>query len=421
MATKTRLEHVLHWGAWLGMALSGLVRVEPAPYDYIMAGLVFLATVRRLLRFPRFLLSPGLLLGTYLVFNAASLANATELGSSARYAFITLYLAVSGVFFVGFFPRYGIRGRGRLWKGYLTAGLISAALGYLGVIGIPGFGAFKMIGAWGEVRGVAEFKDPNVYAAFLVPVALYAFHRLQYARGLSTALWGLAFGVLTAGQVLGFSRAAWLNLFLGLLLYFLLARRISWPGVTRGGIGALFATGLLGIALCLNPMIVPPQVERFRSASEGSPGPSKNESVILAEYDRERFTVQGKIVQAILKTPWGIGPGETEKFFGYAARNLYLRVLVENGWIAGLSFLSLLGLSLWVVMRSVLTMPQGDGRSLQATLAAAYMGTLVNSLFIDSLHWRHFWLLLALAWCGSADWHVKMTQIGESRPRRVVA
>jgi hypothetical protein len=37
-----------------------------------------------------------------------------------------------------------------------------------------------------------------------------------------------------------------------------------------------------------------------------------------------------------------------------------------------------------------------------AALLAAWCGLLANSLFIDTLHWRHLWLLAALIWAGTA-------------------
>jgi hypothetical protein len=33
-------------------------------------------------------------------------------------------------------------------------------------------------------------------------------------------------------------------------------------------------------------------------------------------------------------------------------------------------------------------------------LLAAWCGLLANSFFIDSLHWRHLWLLAGLIWAG---------------------
>ena len=37
-----------------------------------------------------------------------------------------------------------------------------------------------------------------------------------------------------------------------------------------------------------------------------------------------------------------------------------------------------------------------------AALFGAWCGLLVNSLVVDTLHWRHLWLLAALIWAGLA-------------------
>jgi hypothetical protein len=34
-------------------------------------------------------------------------------------------------------------------------------------------------------------------------------------------------------------------------------------------------------------------------------------------------------------------------------------------------------------------------------LLAAWVGLLANSVFVDTLHWRHLWILAGLIWAGS--------------------
>ena len=36
-----------------------------------------------------------------------------------------------------------------------------------------------------------------------------------------------------------------------------------------------------------------------------------------------------------------------------------------------------------------------------AALVAAWCGLLANSAFIDTLHWRHLWLVAGLIWAGA--------------------
>lgn len=121
---------------------------------------------------------------------------------------------------------------------------------------------------------------------------------------------------------------------------------------------------------------------------------------IVQEYDVAaggRFDTQVKALVEIGRNPIGIGPGMSALVFdGVEPHNIYLHVAVEGGWIAALSFYLFL----------IITLSRGFSRinttsalrnNLQITLAAL-MGVLVQSLFIDSTHWRHLWLLLAMTW-----------------------
>ena len=36
-----------------------------------------------------------------------------------------------------------------------------------------------------------------------------------------------------------------------------------------------------------------------------------------------------------------------------------------------------------------------------AALLGSWLGLVANSLFVDTLHWRHFWLVAALIWAGA--------------------
>ncbi|MEN3011251.1 MAG: hypothetical protein ABDI20_09935 [Candidatus Bipolaricaulaceae bacterium] len=275
---------------------------------------------------------------------------------------------------------------------------MAATLGYLAILEVPGFSIFKMVGAWGETRALAGFKDPNVYAAYLVPAILYSFHKLQFAtRKLHVFSWSFVFGFLLANQFLGFSRAAYLNIFSASIIFCFLTKIYSANKLLRASIGLLMSLSFLILTFLLRPGLLSRHVERFYSSDTSYSCVVGLASPVFTEYDVIRFEVQRQIMFAILQNPWGIGPGRTEKVFGCAAHNLFLRIFIENGWVAGLCFLVFLGISLWHVLR-VMQIYTGEKRSERAVLASALLGVLLNSLFIDTLHWRHFWLLLGLVW-----------------------
>ena len=64
--------------------------------------------------------------------------------------------------------------------------------------------------AFGRAKG--PFKDANVFAPFLVPVALHTVDRMLRARGAVLGFEAAKFLILTAGLLLAFSRGGWLNL-----------------------------------------------------------------------------------------------------------------------------------------------------------------------------------------------------------------
>jgi hypothetical protein len=43
----------------------------------------------------------------------------------------------------------------------------------------------------------------------------------------------------------------------------------------------------------------------------------------------------------------------------------------------------------------------GTGYIGSAALLAAWCGVLANSFFIDTVHWRHLWLLAGLIWAAT--------------------
>ncbi|MEX1367245.1 MAG: hypothetical protein AB1Z98_29230, partial [Nannocystaceae bacterium] len=115
-------------------------------------------------------------------------------------------------------------------------------------------------------------------------------------------------------------------------------------------------------------------------------------------YDDDRFGNQAAALAVALQHPLGIGPGATEVRFPISAHSLYVRAFVENGVLGLWATLGLLLLSqaraLWVALQP----SDPASQRLLTVVAAALVGVVVESSVIDTIHWRHLWLLLALAW-----------------------
>jgi hypothetical protein len=112
----------------------------------------------------------------------------------------------------------------------------------------------------------------------------------------------------------------------------------------------------------------------------------------LQHYDLERFEAQRKFVDILSFTNafFGIGPSNYELYSRIATHSLYARYIGERG-LFGVSLFALF----WALVLREVSNPRDKNFILLVLL-----GQLVNSVFIDSLHWRHLWLLITLAFLG---------------------
>jgi hypothetical protein len=155
----------------LGFVLFGVVRVEPAPADAVLAVLAGLAVVTGqvdLQRVPALML---VLLAALITLNVASLSGAADLTSALRFLAITLFLVVLAVWLASH-----LRTRARMQvviRAYVAGAVATSALAVLALfVAYPGH---ELLAGEGADRAQGFFKDPNVFAPFLIPAALIAF------------------------------------------------------------------------------------------------------------------------------------------------------------------------------------------------------------------------------------------------------
>ena len=83
-----------------------------------------------------------------------------------------------------------------------------------------------------------------------------------------------------------------------------------------------------------------------------------------------------------------------------SAHSTYVRALAEEGVLGLVALGSLLIGTLIVACRNVV-LGRGTAGLSSTALLAAWVGLLANSVFVDTLHWRHLWILAGLIWAGS--------------------
>lgn len=369
-------------------ATGSVVFIEPVPYDLIAIALAAWCFSTGL-KFPRDIALPLLLLALFLVGNAIAALLADDPMLTIRSLSIRMYMVLTWVLVVSLIVDSPRRIVAALWTGYLVAAVIAVAWGTLEYLGfIPGE-------AWaGGLRAKGAFKDPNVYGPFLVPAALYSLHRMVDRVQARSLLFAALFLLFAFGILLSFSRGAWLNLAMSLLFFWLLLLRAPT------GLESKLARMTGGVAVA----VVVSLVVAVAVSHDAIGGRFAQRAVVVQQYDLGshggspigRFGAQRKAVERLAEDPFGIGPGMSFRELGLEPHNIYLHVTVEAGWLGGLSFLALL---LYTARRLPELRPAGefyDGQ--RRLLTACLAGVLAQSLFIDSTHWRHLWLLLALAW-----------------------
>lgn len=378
------------WLSGLAMASGSVVVLEPAPYDIALALLLVAGVLLHRLWFHASHRLPILLLAGFLAVDAASLLHASDLRRALAYSAIDIYMIASWLFFAGLTSAYGYRAVSVLMRGYAFAGSLAVVLSTLAFFGLIRNHSLLL----GNGRAQGLFKDPNVYGPYLVPMLLYALARLQRngprGRGF---LVGLAVCAISAlGVFLSFSRAAWINCGVAIVCFigFQTVSGIRARKLAAGPLYSMLLVVLLAGGVWVAGASGSGPVARMLALRVSSNG--------LQDYDATRFYTQRRALETAMAEPLGIGPGQSEVVFDISTHNMYLRVLAETGILGFAALYGFIALSLLRAAKGAVTLADGWRRDLFAVVGACLIGTLVNGLVIDTIHWRHLWFLLGLAW-----------------------
>lgn len=268
-----------------------------------------------------------------------------------------------------------------------VAALLACAAGLIGYFALlPGADIFTKFG-----RATGTFKDPNVFGPFLVPALLYAVHR-ALERPLRRSFTPLAIaGFLALGVFLSFSRGAWINLVVALGVFLLLSfltaadnarrQKIAFLGMFAAALVAIIVAGALQVERVANLV-----TERASVSQSYDVGPEG------------RFGGQEKAVGLILENPMGIGAGQFSLIHHHEeVHNVYLSMTLNAGWIgAGLYIIAVLA-TLGFGFYTALTR-RCPAHSFLLIATAAFAANAFEGIVIDTDHWRHFYLLMAMVW-----------------------
>jgi hypothetical protein len=368
-----------------GFLIFGVVFSQPGLPDLVFGIVIMVAILTGGSRFTLRYVPPLVLylLGAFMVLNVLSSAWAHSLGQAVVFMTTTIYLIVFAIWVTAYVQS---RDHARRVMQYVVLGATVVGGLSLLVLFLP-LPARSVLTYGGATRAKGLFDDPNVFGAFMVVPFGFLLAELVERRLLP---WRRPWIVLTlvicgASVLFAFSRAAWLNVAVAvvtMLSAYTLRRKGGRQAAAIIGIG-------LATAALLTVFVFATGKQNFLSGRAH-----------LQTYDTARFHGQDASLALARKHVFGIGPGQYAQSVGIAAHSTYLRALGEQG-IVGLTLIAAVFLvTLVLAAGNVFAGVSTFGIS-SPLLLGLWLGLIANSFFIDTLHWRHLWLVAGLIWAGS--------------------
>lgn len=253
-------------------------------------------------------------------------------------------------------------------------------------------------------RAYGTFYDPNMFAGYLV---MSLFFVLSMGRRFPWLLrWGSIL-LLTVCIVATKSNGGMLSLVIGLAVWAMMrawTRRVPAVAVAASallvlslGLGALWMNAGVGVGAA--------QLKEF----------SNNSFLARVGHSSEgRFTIWNNLQETYARSPLGIGPGNSRwltlsiedrlrpnSLQAKEAHNDYLAYAIERGPLGLLGLLVLMGSAFGKLGAAARRREDSDSTPdtngpLVAAMAGALTASAVHALTIEVLHFRHFWMLLAI-------------------------
>jgi O-antigen ligase len=367
----------------LGIFLSGFVLREPAPYELYMAGLIAVWAVFGL-RIPAAITPLLVLLVAFNIGGMISMTQMADLADTPLYIAVSLFLAFTAVFFAAVTAArpelYHV-----IFLAYVWAAVATSLLGVAGYFhAFPGADIFTRY-----ERAAGAFQDPNVFGPFLTLPGIYLLHRMMTGPTARMPLLAVPLLIVSAGIFFSFSRGAWgLFAISSVLLVGALFLQTA-SGMLRLRIVVMTVAVIALMVLALIVLLqIPSVAELFTTRAQ-----------LVQDYDGARlgrFARYGIGFQLAMERPLGIGPLVFGTLYGEDTHNIWLKALMDYGWLGFASWLTLMALTVALGLRILFR-----DRPWQPYLLCAYvvfLGHIGLGSIIDTDHWRHFYLLLGLVW-----------------------
>ena len=381
---SVRYEAIVSVAVWTFVACGAVALIEPSPYDFASFVAIPLWAIGGFTIHRSFVVFYFLLV-LFAVFGFLALLPYWNNSDAVVYQYQTAYLTVTGLFFALYVAdRAPARGE-LILKGYVAGALIASLCGVIGYFDIAGLG--ETFSRYGRASGT--FKDPNVLGSFVILAALYLTANLLLRRARNFAVTLAVLTVIVAAIFLSFSRGSW-----GATIFstaFMMAATYATSESSRDRrrivIAALAAVAIAAIVVFI--------LLSFDDTREFF----VKRAALAQDYDEGetgRFGNQLRSLPMLLDQFEGFGPLRFRRVFGLEPHHSYIGAFANAGWLGGLTFILLVGLTSWIGWRLMFK------PSPYQQLAQVYFPTLaaffLQAFQIDIDHWRHLFLMLGSIW-----------------------
>ena len=384
--------------------------VEPSPFDFmalVTIPLWFIGGFRiHRMFFPFFFLLSAYTLGGFI-----SLTHYWNEPDSVSFMITSVYLNFVAFFFALFFAERTIERAELCLKAFTLANIVAAAAGIIGYLDIAGLGADLTL--YGRASGT--FKDPNVLGGFLVPGAVYCMQLLMLNRTRWRFFTAGALLLLITGILFTFSRGSYGAFVLSAALMVGSAVATTRDAVLRRKI-LIGAAVVLGLMVLLFAALMSIEEIRLllltRTSGEG--------------YEDLRYFNQSRSLSYLIEHPLGYGPLRFRLYFLLEPHSSYVSAFASYGWFGGLSFLLLVGATIFTGFR--LCWRASPFRTYAQVLFPPLLAFLLQGFQIDIDHWRHLYILFGAVWgleAARCRWaaihHPGSAQAARARPASIPA
>lgn len=406
-ASQPVLRGLQHKSLWLLAAVSGIVFIEPSPYEllFLLVFVVFIGTGLRFSTASMALVAILMILNIGYSIGAIGFFDKQEV---FYWILTSWYLAMTAIFFALVLGEHTQERVDALLRGYRFAAVLVSILAIVGYFNlIPG--ATEQLTLYGRARGT--FKDPNVLGGFLILPALFCLQKLidePFWRALRN---GVALAIIFLAVLLSFSRAAWG--ILALTAMALVALNFLTTASHLKKVRILFLVMLvaaMGVAVLSVLLSIDAVADLFKERAN-----------LFQSYDAGRFGRFGRHIlgaEMALDYPFGIGPLQFNRYFPEDTHNSFLNAFMSGGWLSGVTYPVLIVVTFMLALKNQFAnLPWSQASKV---VFIAFAGLAAESLIIDTDHWRHFFMTIGIVWglsvAGSRWQRASATQIAPAHP-----